>query len=357
MTLPVSGAISNLAIRRAEIAPGYSVAKVINGCWQLASDHGGNSNSEKFLFDSLRELIESGFSSFDCADIYTGVEEFLGRFIRQSGMKNSLQLHTKFVPDLSQLANLQTSDIKNTIHRSIRRLGVERLDLVQFHWWDYAIPGYLEALEVLNELRQSGDIRYLGLTNFDMQRVQEILDTEIPITSLQLQFSLLDRRPQKGMTDICREKGISLFCYGTLAGGLISERQLGMSPPPDENRSVVKYRQLIEEAGGWQRFQDFLYILNAIAKEAETSIASLASRWVLDQPGVDALILGLGNSSHVQENLQMLNTNLSSFHTDAIEAALLQLSVPRGDVFELERDMDGPHAANMKMNLNAGPKS
>jgi aryl-alcohol dehydrogenase-like predicted oxidoreductase len=352
--LTYSDTFSTQSIPRTEIAPGYSIARVINGCWQLASDHGGNSDSEKALFKKLRELAEAGFSCFDCADIYSGVEALLGKFISQSGLKNGLQVHTKFVPDLSQLSNLPKSLIKNTIHRSISRLGIERLDLVQFHWWDYAIPGYLEAFEVLDELRQSGEIRNLGLTNFDMPRMLEFLDTRIPITSLQLQYSLLDRRPQKGMADLCIKNGISLLCYGTLAGGLLSDRQLGMSLLVGNNRSVVKYRQLIEEAGGWQSFQQLLGTLHAIAQQAGTSIASVAGRWVLDQPGVAAVILGLGNSSHVQENRKMLNHSLTEAQIEAIDAVLVEIPVPEGDVFELERMMNGPHAANMKMNLNSG---
>lgn len=268
-------------------------------------------------------------------------------------MKNHVQVQTKFVPDLSLLPGLKRADIENGIHRSLSRLDLERLDLVQFHWWDYAVPGYLEALGVLDDLRRSGKIRLLGLTNFDVKRMVEIADTAIPVASLQLQYSLVDRRPLNGMAEFCQSHGISMLCYGAMAGGLLSDRYLAGARPGAKNRSLAKYRLIIDEAGGWQAFQYLLQTLKKIADRMQTGIASVAARWVLEQAGVDAVILGIGCERHLQANRHMLNSRLSTQSTAAIDQALARMKSPRGDVFALERMMDGPHAANIKMNLNA----
>ncbi len=106
---------------------------------------------------------------------------------------DALQVHTKFVPDLGALATFSRADAVAGIDRSLRRLGVDRLDLVQFHWWDYDVPRYVEVGSWLNELRLAGKIRHVGVTNFDVPRLREILAAGIPIASIQLQ--VLGSRP------------------------------------------------------------------------------------------------------------------------------------------------------------------
>ena len=85
--------------------------------------------------------------------------------------------------------------------------GTDRLDLVQFHWWDYAAPRWLETLGWLKELKAAGKIDRIGGTNFDSDHVAAIVEAGIPFTALQLQYSLLDRRPEKRMADLARESG------------------------------------------------------------------------------------------------------------------------------------------------------
>ncbi|MFR1631108.1 MAG: aldo/keto reductase, partial [Sutterella wadsworthensis] len=129
---------------RIHITEDYDVPRVINGGWQLSAGHALERPLD--LADASRafnRLIDMGFDTFDCADIYTGVEDFFGGIIRErrkAGLRLP-QIHTKFVPDLNDLANVTPAYIENIITRSLRRLGVERLDAVQFHWWDYSVPG------------------------------------------------------------------------------------------------------------------------------------------------------------------------------------------------------------------------
>lgn len=331
----------------------YTFARVINGCWQIAAGHGGNALDEPDLMSRFAALVDAGFTTFDCADIYTGVEALLGRFIQSCPARDKIQVHTKYVPDLPALAQLDRSMVEAGIDRSLKRLGVERLDLVQFHWWDYNIPGYLDALQVLVSLQEQGKIRHIGLTNFNQKHVQEILDAGFAIASLQLQYSLLDRRAQNGMSGLCQKHGISMLAYGALAGGLLSQTFHGDRLVDVNNRSLVKYRLIVEETGGWDLFQRLLSVLDEIARDHGVSIASIASRWVLDQPGVAAVILGTGGRDRSQENQRMLSLQLSQAERDLIRLALGQMQSPPGDVFDLERQPQGRHAKIMKTSLNS----
>ena len=182
--------------RRTELAPGYTISSVIQGCWQFSTGHRLDSVGATVDRDELVELLAqralAGKTTFDCADIYTGVEELLGR-VRRRILEldgGEPQIHTKCVPDLDQLATLRKSDLEQTIDRSLRRLAVERLDLVQFHWWDLAIPGFEQAGLWLDELRDAGKIRLLGATNFPTPALKKLLDAGVPIVAHQVQYSI-----------------------------------------------------------------------------------------------------------------------------------------------------------------------
>lgn len=337
---------------RTELAPGYSISTLINGCWQLSPDHGGGPASTREVLRHFADLVEHGFTTFDCADIYTGVEETIGRFRRSLPDPQQIQVHTKFAPDRDSLASLTGSDIDRAIDRSLTRLGVEQLDLLQFHWWNYLTPGLDDAMARLQQAQAAGKIRLLGLTNFDTAHVQQFLDGGIPITSLQAQLSLLDRRPERQMQALARARDVSLLPYGALAGGFLSERYLGAAAPVQMNRSLQKYRLIIDEAGGWDVFQNLLQTLDGVAQKHSCSIAQIATRWVLDQPGVAAVILGTGKTSRAKENATVQHLKLDATDIEAIHDSLAAMTIPPGDMYDLERDLDGKHASIIKMNLH-----
>ena len=182
-------------IDRIDLAPGYTISRLINGLWQLATDHQRRAVDRETAVRDLSRLVEAGLTTFDCADIYLGVEELLGELLQAyrvaGGRLADIQIHTKFVPDRSHLATITRQDVERSIDRSLGRLGVERLDLVQFHWWDYEMPRYIEAAGWLADLQQAGKIRLLGTTNFDVPRMRELLDAGFELVAHQAQYSLL----------------------------------------------------------------------------------------------------------------------------------------------------------------------
>ena len=340
-------------IERVELAPGYSIRRLINGGWQLAAGHRPGDFDRESVLEDLQQLVDAGLITFDCADIYTGVEELLGELSRGAGHAG-LQVHTKYVPDLAALPKLTRRNVEASIDRSLSRLGVDQLDLVQFHWWDYQVPGYVEAATWLSDLQRAGKIRLLGTTNFDVSHLREIVDAGVPIVSNQLQYSLLDRRPEAGMVELCREKGIKLLCYGSVAGGFLSGRWVGQPEPtrPLGNRSLTKYKLIIDEFGGWDLFQELLSALCEVAHRHAVSPTNIAMRWVLDRPEVAGVLVGTRSATHLQDNLRVFDLLLDGEDDERLQDILDRSQGPAGDPFDLERVSGGPHASIMKTDLN-----
>lgn len=355
------------AIPRVEIAPGYTISRILKGGWQLAGGHGVIDRAS--ALDDMARFVDAGITTFDCADIYTGVEELVGQFLRRrSGAP--VQVHTKFVPDLDTLATLTKKDVDAAIDRSLARLGVERLDLVQFHWWDYAVRRYVEVARWLDAARRAGKIANLGVTNFDTPRLRELFDAGIPILSNQVQYSVLDRRPALSQVDgpassdvdgpvpslaaFCEQAGIQLLCYGGLAGGFVSARYRDQPAPLElPNRSLVKYRLIIDEYGGWARFQALLSTLHEVAMRHDVSIGAVALRWVLDQPRVAGVIVGARHAGHLADLGRVTAVELTAADLDAIAGAQAGASGPTGGVYSLERVPAGVHGSVMRYTLNA----
>lgn len=350
-------------IDRVELAPGYSVSRVINGLWQLSQGHRSEPVDPRRAVRTLLELVDAGLTTFDCADIYLGVEELLGLMLeelrRARRDPTTVQIHSKYVPDRSSLAGLTRSDVARAVESSLARLGVERLDLVQFHWWDWEQPGYLDVAGWLSGLEDEGKIRCLGTTNFDTAHLGELVRAGIPIVTNQAQYSLIDRRVDGSMAARCRRDGVRLLCYGVLAGGFLSARYLGTGEPepPFENRSLTKYKLIVDDFGGWDLLQELLAVLDVIAVKHATSVSAVATRWVLDREPVAAVMIGSSSVAHLDDTLGIFTTRLDDKDRSLIDAVLERATGPTGDPFELERDPEARHSGIMWTDLNSRRRS
>ena len=346
-------------IPKVTVRPAYSVSRIIKGGWQLAGDHGAV-NADQAIADMVR-FVDAGVTAFDCADIYAGVEDKIGRFRANlartlgSDVLDGVRIHTKYVPDRDSLARLTLRDVEAGIDRSLMRLGMDRLDLVQFHWWDYAVPGHVEAVAHLCTLRDKGKIDLIGVTNFDAEHLAELCDTT-DVASAQVQYSLLDRRASGDFAALARRKGVSLFAYGGLAGGFLTDVWLGRPDPGFDfgNRSLVKYRLVIEEFGGWVLFQDLLATLRAVADRHGCDISAIALRATLDSPDVAATIVGARYADRLPQTLRAFEVELTDGDRREIETVRGRSTGPQGPVYGLERDVAGRHGRIMKYNLNKG---
>ena len=345
-----------MTIERTTIREGYSISNIIKGSWHLAGGHG--SINERDAIADMRSFVEAGITTFDCADIYTGVEELIGKFLREhkdaisSGALSPVQVHTKYVPDYDALSSLTFSDTRKIIERSLMRLGVDQLDLVQFAWWSYEFPGYVETAMHLKRLQKEGKIRLIGVTNFDSVRLNEILDAGVSVATNQVQYSVLDHRPAHDVH--ANESDIPFLCYGSVAGGFLSDKYLGAPDPksPLENRSLVKYRLIIDEFGGYEYFQKALRTLREIADKHQVDIAEVAIRYVLQREKVGAAIVGARSKAHIHKLQKISTFKLDADDLSAIKKLVDNSKGPSGPVYELERDKNGKHGSIMRYNLS-----
>ena len=272
MTLPEAG--------RSELTGGLPICRILNGMWQVSGAHG--TIDPNAAIRSMFDYVDAGFTTWDLADHYGPAEDFVGEFRRQlasargADSVSRIQAFTKWVPRPGPMTR---QVVENNIDISLRRMGMDRLDLLQFHWWDYQDDRYLEALTNLSGLRDEGKIRELALTNFDTQRMRDIDAHGVQVASNQVQYSLIDRRPEVAMAGFCQAHEVSLLAYGTLCGGLLSDRYLGQPEPAAASLNTAsprKYKQMIDAWGGWSVFQRLLAALRTVADKQNASIANVA---------------------------------------------------------------------------------
>lgn len=313
---------------RLQFTPDLNICRVLNGMWQVSGAHGRI--DPKSAISSMFNYIDAGFTTWDLADHYGPAEDFIGEFRRQliatrgADALSNLQAFTKWVP---RPAKMTRRLVEDNIDISLRRMGVETLDLMQFHWWEYRDKNYLDALQFMSELQQEGKIKHLALTNFDTEHLKIIVDSGIKIVSNQVQFSLIDRRPEVKMIQFCQENDIKLLAYGTLCGGLLSEKYLGKSEPRGGDLFTVslrKYKNMVDAWGGWSLFQDLLSVLQLIAQKHAVSIPNVALRYILDKPAVAGVIVGarLSVSEHLEDNSRVFDFSLDTEDYNRINAVL-----------------------------------
>jgi aryl-alcohol dehydrogenase-like predicted oxidoreductase len=298
------------------LSPGLDVCRILNGMWQVAGGHGHIDPAR--AVDEMVRYHEAGFTSWDLADIYGPAEDFIGdfrkRLAREKGEAelSRVQAFTKFVPEPVRMTK---SFVEQSIDRSRRRMGVDAIDLVQFHWWDYSSPYWLDALRFLSDLRDAGKIRNVGLTNFDTAHMEDMAAAGIKIASNQVQYSIIDQRPSVRMAGFCKKNSSVLFAYGTVCGGLLSEKYVGRPEPSMaqlDTQSLRKYKKMVDLWGGWKLFQELLAVLKEIAAKHSASIANVAARYIMDRPAVAGVIIGtrLGIAEHRQDNARVFQLKL-----------------------------------------------
>ena len=311
---------------RFRFTPDLDICRVLNGMWQVSGAHGPI--DPHAAVQGMFPFADAGFTTWDLADHYGPAEEFVGEFRRRLGASRGeealsrIQAFTKWVP---RPGPMPRNVVEANIDRSLRRMDVETLDLLQFHRWDYRDARYLDALGHLAALRDEGKIRHLALTNFDTQHLEHIADQGIEVVSNQVQYSIIDRRPEVRMAPYCADKGVHLLAYGALCGGLVSQRYLGRPQPGRAElatASLMKYMQMVDAWGGWELFQELLGEVKAIADRHGVSIANVAVRYILDRPAVAGVILGvrLGVSEHRADNVRVFDFALDQEDTDRIDA-------------------------------------
>ncbi|WP_209428105.1 aldo/keto reductase [Pararhodobacter sp. SW119] len=321
------------SVERLTLAPGLEIARALVGLWQIADiEKNGTQIDPEVGARHLAAYAAAGFDTFDMADHYGSAELIAGRLLqRHCGSERRPLAFTKWCPPPGPMT---AEVVRAGVQERLDRLGVERIDLLQFHWWAFEHPAWLDALHELARLRDEGVIGALGVTNFDAAHLHLALADGVPLLTNQVSCSLIDRRATGALAEICAASGARLLCYGTLCGGFLSERWLGKPEPAEiDDWSKMKYKRFIDVAGGWNAYQGILRAAHSIARRHSVSIANVATRWVLDQPGVAGVIIGarLGESEHTADNRRLFGFRLDTEDHAQLEEAFAATSAIPGD--------------------------
>ncbi|MDU8943153.1 aldo/keto reductase [Ovoidimarina sediminis] len=316
---------------RITLAPGLDISRVLTGLWQVADIERVSGEIDPDTGAGwLAAYAEQGFDTFDMADHYGSAEIIAGRFLAGGGASGA-KVFTKWCPTPGPM----TADVvRRGVEERLERLGRPCVDLLQFHWWSFEHPAWLDALHEMARLREDGLIGEIGVTNFDAAHAALALADGIPLLTNQVSFSLVDRRAAGALSALSGKTGLRLLAYGTLCGGFLSEKWLGQPEPatiPDWSK--MKYKRFIDTAGGWEAFQGILRAASGIAAKHGVSVSNVATRWVLEHPAVAGVIVGarLGEAMHTGDNLKLFSFALDAEDHARLDAAFAATQAIPGD--------------------------
>ena len=324
--------MANNNIEYCQLSSGLNISRVVTGLWQIADLERSERLDLNQVARELRPYVEAGLTSFDMADHYGSAEEIVGIY-HTSFPQEAVQLMTKWVPPPGPQTREQ---VREAVELALNRMKLDQLDLLQFHAWRYPDPNWLDCLFWLQELADEGLIGGLGLTNFDTAHLRIVLNSGIQVSTNQVCYSLLDQRAATGMSQLCQDQGIKILAFGTLAGGFLSDRWVDQKELESDQLvtwSQMKYKRFIDEAGGWSNFQSVLSRLKVIASDLGVSVANLASRYIMEDPAVGAVLIGarLGKSEHISSTLNLFQFTLTEAVKKEIAETLESLDPIPGD--------------------------
>ena len=316
---------------RLKLSDTLEISRVLTGLWQVADiEKNGTTIEPETGADWLSAYAEAGFDTFDMADHYGSAEIIAGRLLDRDGNTRALAF-TKWCPAPGPMT---PEIVRAGVEERLQRLGVDRIDLLQFHWWSFEHPQWLDALHELARLRKEGLIAELGVTNFDAAHFNLALSDGVPLLTNQVSFSLIDRRAVGDLAAVCEQHGAWLLGYGTLNGGFLSEKWLDQPEPKDiSDWSKMKYHRFICAAGGWDAYQIVLRAAAKVAQKHGVSISNVATRWVLEQRRVAGVIIGarLGEAVHTADNIGLFSFQLDGEDRADLEAAFAAATPIPGD--------------------------
>ncbi|OHW98203.1 aldo keto reductase [Colletotrichum incanum] len=318
-------------VERTTIAGAIEIPRMLNGLWQLAGGH-DQAIDVAAAAEAMGPLIDAGLDGFDMADHYGPAELVIGHHNHSS--RRPIAAFTKWCPPESGDKSFATAEA--AVDLALRRMKQEQIALMQYHVWDYTDDTYLCNLMHLRTLQQQGKISQIGLTNVDAAHLELLIHSGYPIATNQVSCSVIDRRLVRGrMAEVCARHGVGVLTYGTLLGGFLSEKWVGVPEPTNTeglNWSLRKYLRFIRVAGGWAPFQRVLKAVAGVARKHGVPVAAVAMRWVLDIPVVKAVIIGARLST---ESGKYMAGNLAAFGfslDDADRAAIAEAQEALTDI-------------------------
>ena len=299
------------------------------GGWPMGSGHYG-SFDEQQVIRAIHRSIELGVTLFDTAAIYGWGEgeKLLGRAI--AGRRDEIVLVSKGglvwdQPGLDGKVRPRDSSketLAKGLDESLSRLGVDHLDLLLIHWPDEERP-MSEPMEAFAEFQKQGKIRYGGVSNHSPQQMAECLEV-FPIITNQVGYHLFDLRTEPEIIPFCRDNGIGIMAYGSLAHGLLTGTMTPETTFEDDDwrRGLSAFGQPLFQG---QHFLDNLKKvdrLKEIAADRGFSVAQLALAWVASEPTVSTALVGTRRPDEMEENAAAGDWQMSPEEREEIRSVM-----------------------------------
>lgn len=293
------------------------VSVVSLGTWVFGGDCWGEADDARSEH-VVAKAVEKGINLIDTAPIYGSgrSEEVIGRAIK--GKRDRVFIATKCGLQQQGRAirpNLTAAFIREEIENSLRRLGVEVIDLYQCHWPDERTP-FEETFTELNRLAEEGKIRHIGVSNFTRQQLEEALSFS-PIVSNQMQYSLFERLIEKELMPFCRERNVSFLTYGSLGGGILTGKY--NTPPVLPKGDVRSFFYKYYGEPFWSRGRELILVLEDIAGKRAVPVTHVAINWVLAHSEIASCIAGARQTEQVEQNASAVDWKLSVEELECIQ--------------------------------------
>ena len=303
--------------------------------WCLGTMTFGNEADEATSFGILDDYVAAGGNFLDTANVYAGgrSEEIIGRWLKARPTEaKQVVIASKGRFPMGQGPNdlgLSRRHLGRALDASLRRLGVEQLDLYQMHTWDALTP-IEETLRFLDDAVRSGKIAYYGFSNYLAWHLTKAALTAkmsgytAPAT-LQPQYNLLARDIEHEIVPAALDFGIGLMPYSPLAAGWLSGKyQRDVTPGTDTRLGTSPKRGGYVERNASDRTWDILAVLDECAKQIDATMAQVALAWLMDRPAIMSVILGARTREQLRSNLSATTLKLP----DEIVARLTEISSP-----------------------------
>ncbi|MBL8097746.1 MAG: aldo/keto reductase [Anaerolineales bacterium] len=258
-----------------ETLSNVTLPKIGFGTWNIGGDSTPNPKLDSAHLIALRSALDVGYTHFDTAEMYASghSEELLGQAIRESGIKReNLFITSKVMP-----SHLRYDDVLHACEKSLRKLGMEYIDLYLIHWHSVGNK-YEDTFRALNKLVNDGKVKHLGVSNFNLKLLKQAQElSETHIVTNQVPYSLSDRSYVKnGVLEYCQQNNIFLTAYEPLDKGNVRSNKT----------------------------------LEAIAKAHNKTVFQIALAWVVSQPNIITIPMST-NLQHIQENFEATEIALS----------------------------------------------
>jgi aryl-alcohol dehydrogenase-like predicted oxidoreductase len=276
----------------------------------------------------LHRALDEGINLIDTANGYGrgAAESVLGELLADIPRDSYLLATKVFFPMSAEDSGLSREQIHKQCDASLQRLGLDHIDLYQCHRYDKKVP-LEETMGALNEVVQAGKVRFIGFSEWRPEAVQASVDLAkagdiTKFVSSQPQYSMLWRRPEDGILQVCEANGIGQIVWSPLAQGVLTGKYQPGQPPPEDSRAASDSMGQMMGDYRSDAVLEAVQRLRPIAEGVGLTMAQLALAWVLRQPNVSSAIIGASRPEQVTDNCAAAGVALDAATLSAIDAAL-----------------------------------